>query len=305
MTFALLCSGQGRQSRDMLDLLHGQQEASPILEAGSLLLGQDVHSFLRDAPDDDLYTNRPSQLLCAMQALAVHATLFPEVAPSDMLVAGYSVGEVVGWGVAGIWSAQDTLTLIDARARAMDAASQPSDRLAYIRGLPRAEVKRLCVEHQAEIAIINPGLLFIVGGEKDRLSSLCAASMTMGAGSAGPLPVHVASHTRRLQSAVPLAEAAFRAMPTLRSSRRMLSTTDQSIVRDPSRYIARLAEQIARTIDWEATLIALGELGVTKILELGPGSALSDMAREFLTDVPARSTADFRSIGGIRRWMNE
>jgi [acyl-carrier-protein] S-malonyltransferase len=303
MTLALLCSGQGRQSRDMLDLLQGQTAVVPILDAGSRLLGQDVRTFLRDAPDADIYANPASQLLCAMQALAIYAALFPDGAPCDTLVAGYSVGEVVGWGVAGIWSAQDTLSLIDARARAMDEASQAGDGLAYARGLPRGEVDRLCAAHDADIAIINPAQLFVVGGSRDALAVLCAEAMMQGATGAGALPVHVASHTRRLAAAVPTVEAAFHAMPAVRPSLLMLSATDQTIVRDPARQIDALAAQVARTIDWDATLVALGERGVTQILELGPGSALADMAREALPDVPVRSAADFRAVDGMRHWI--
>lgn len=303
MTLALLCSGQGRQSRDMLDLLDGQDDAEPILDAGSRFLGRDIRSFLREAPDAALYANHASQLLCAVQALAVHAALFPGGAPSGTLVAGYSVGEVAGWGVAGIWSAPQTLSLIDARARAMDAASQAGDGLAYVRGLPRADVDQLCAAHRADMAIINPGQLFVVGGSRGDLSSLCAAAIAQGATAAGLLPVHVASHTSRMATAVPVVEAALRAMPAARPSLRMMSATGQSIVRDPARQAGLLAAQVARTIDWEATLVALGERGVTKILELGPGAALADMAREALPGVPARSAADFRAIEGMRRWI--
>lgn len=300
---ALLCSGQGRQTRHMLDVVQGQPAATPILDAGSRLLGQDVRTFLRDAPDAAIFANHPSQLLCAMQALAVHAALFPDGAPPDTLVAGYSVGEVVGWGISGIWSARDTLSLIDARARAMDAVSRAGDGLAYVRGLPRNVIERLCTVHRADIAIVNPGALFVVGGDRAALEKLCDAAIGQGATSAGALPVHVASHTRRLAAAVPVVEAAFRAMPCARASLRLISSSDQGLVRDPSSQLGQLAAQIARTIDWESTLVALEERGVTKMLELGPGSALADMAREALPRIVVRSAAEFRSIEGIGRWI--
>lgn len=302
MTLALLCSGQGRQSRDMLDLLQGQPAAASILDAGSRFLDQDVRTFLRDAPDADLYANHASQLLCAMQALGVYAALFPDGAPSDTLVAGYSVGELVGWGVAGIWSARDTLSLIDARARAMDAAGQAGDGLAYVRGLPRDNIDRLCAAHRVDIAIINPALLFVIGGKQDDLSAFCDAAISQGATAAGPLPVRVASHTRLLATAVPVIEAALQTIPSTTPTLRILTATDQTIVRNPADKIAGLALQVAQIINWEATLLDLAERGVTRVLELGPGSSLANMVREVMADIPVRSASEFRTVQGLRDW---
>jgi [acyl-carrier-protein] S-malonyltransferase len=47
----------------------------------------------------------------------------------------------------------------------------------------------------------------------------------------------------------------------------------------------------------------LGELGVDRILDLGPGHALADMARDALAGVRAYSTSDFHSIEGLREWI--
>ena len=57
--------------------------------------------------------------------------------PDRLIVAGYSVGEVAAWGVAGLLGATDTLDLVARRAEAMDAASPPGDGLLFVRGLSR------------------------------------------------------------------------------------------------------------------------------------------------------------------------
>lgn len=44
------------------------------------------------------------------------------------------------------------------------------------------------------------------------------------------------------------------------------------------------------------------EMGCSCLLELGPGNALSRMAREEFPDLPARSVADFQSLDGVIDW---
>jgi [acyl-carrier-protein] S-malonyltransferase len=48
---------------------------------------------------------------------------------------------------------------------------------------------------------------------------------------------------------------------------------------------------------------AAAEAGITVALELGPGAALSRMLRKRHPDIAARSVADFRTLDGIRRWL--
>jgi [acyl-carrier-protein] S-malonyltransferase len=70
-----------------------------------------------------------------------------------------------------------------------------------------------------------------------------------------------------------------------------------------SAAIPRLADQVCRPVDWAAALDALGELGVDRIVDLGPGHALADMARDALADVRAYSTTALHSIEGLRDWV--
>jgi [acyl-carrier-protein] S-malonyltransferase len=303
VTIALLCSGQGRQTRGMLALVAGLATSRAPLQAASALLGGDVGDFLNRASDDDLHADRTGQILCVTRALATAAALFPDGAPSDTLVAGYSIGEVAAWGVAGVWSPADNLALADARARAMDAASGPDDGLGYVRGLPRAAVDTLTARFGCAVAIINPDRLFVLGGPRQAIASLCEAALAEGAAHAAPMPVRVASHTPRLAAAVAPFEQALATFPARRPTLRLMTATDQRLVLDPAKASAGLAAQVANTIDWAAVLEALAERGATRVLELGPGSALADMARPVLPKAAVRAADDFHTLAGARAWL--
>jgi len=301
VTLALLCSGQGRQDRALFRLFEGR--AAPILDAASVTLGTDIRAFVADASEADLYANRASQILCVARALATADALFPGGATPATLVAGYSVGEAAAWGVAGVWSPADTLALVDARARAMDAASGPDDGLGYVRGLSRETVATLAATFDCAVAIFNPARLVVVGGTRDAVAALCTAALAQGALRAGAMPVHVASHTPRLTDAVAPFAHALAGIAPLRPKLRLISATDQGIVGIPARATGGLAAQVATTIDWAALLEALAERDVTHVLELGPGSALAEMARPVLPNAQVRAVDDFRTLEGVRDWL--
>ncbi|AYG69290.1 MULTISPECIES: acyltransferase domain-containing protein [unclassified Rhizobium] len=303
MTLALLCSGQGHQNREMFGLLATEPDAQPVFEAATAVLGTHAMDFCRTASETALHANREGQILCVTRALAIAGVLFPAGAPSETMVAGYSVGEMAAWGVAGVWSPKDTLKLVDQRARAMDAVAGPDDGLGYVRGLPQAAVEQLAGRYGCAIAIVNPDLLFIVGGDRRSIDALCVAALEEGAARAAPMAVHVASHTPRLVGAVAPFERALASVVMSRPALRLMTASGATLVGDPHRAQKGLARQIAERIDWAGVIEALGERGVTAILELGPGRALAEIAAVALPAVSVRAIDDFHSLAGVRPWL--
>ncbi|MGU3391504.1 acyltransferase domain-containing protein [Sphingomonas sp. M1A8_2b] len=300
MTLALLCSGQGRQDRAMLDLFANEPAAARILTEASALLGQDILTLLQTASDADLHGNRTSQILCVARGLAANACLaFAE----PYLVAGYSVGEMTAWGVAGIWTPERTLRLTAVRAEAMDAVSGADDCLGFIRGLTREHVDALVARFDCALAIVNPAQLFIIGGNRNNVERCCVAAVDESAVAARPIAVRVASHTKRLSRAVAPFLDALEASEPQRPipGRTLLGAADASIARGRGDFRG-LAAQIDTTVDWASTLEALIERGADRILELGPGSALADMVRATYPRLDVRSVDDFRSWKGVAEW---
>lgn len=306
MTLAILCSGQGRQHPDMFALTADAPAAAGLFaHAAKLLGGKDPRDFVRSEPDEALHRNRAGQILCTLQALAAAAALGDDM-PYGVIVAGYSVGEVAAWGVAGLFEAAVTLDLVARRAEAMDAATQAGDGLIFVRGLSRGDVDRLCRRYDAAVAIVNPGDAFVIGGGREALQAIAEAAGPIHAARLVPLPVEVASHTGRLVAA----SAAFRdslrlVSPTFppAAGSRILSGIDGAPVISVEAGLAKLAAQISQTVQWASCLQGCVEAGATAFLELGPGHALSAMVANSWRDLPARSLDDFRSLQGVRAWL--
>ncbi len=307
MTLALLCSGQGRLHPGMFALTGDAPQAAGLFaHAATLLGGQDPRALVRSQGGDVLRHDRIGQILCTLQALAAAAALRGAL-QGRLVVAGYSVGEVAAWGVAGLLDATETLDLVAHRAEIMDVYSQPGDGMLFVRGLSRDVVDGLCARHGGAIAIVNPGEAFIIGGGRAALNAIADAARAMNAARVVDVAVEVASHTRRLAAAAvefreTLQHVAVKPAP---SGTRLLSGIDAAPVLDVKTGLDKLAAQIAQTVLWADCLQACIEAGATTFLELGPGSALRGMVAGAYRDVSARSLDDFKSLGGVRAWLAE
>ena len=311
MTLAILCSGQGNQHPDMFALTADAPQAAGVFAAATDALGgRDPRVLVKTARANVLQGNLEGQILCCAQALAGFAVLAP--APGLRLAfAGYSVGELASWGCAGLLPAEAVIDLARRRALLMDQAGGPDDGLAFVRGLRRAALDDLCHRHGADIAILNPGDMVVVGGARDALERLCAEALAAGAVRVGPLKVAVASHTPRLAAAAPPFRQALgqaltpqtTATARLAPGHRLFSGIDGAPVLAVPAGLDKLAAQIAQTIDWAACLEACVEAGIDRMLELGPGNALATMAAATYPAVRARALDDFRTLDGVRAWL--
>lgn len=306
MTIAILCSGQGGQHAGMFALTADLPEAAPLFAHAAALLGADPREWVRDADDEALRENFAAQLVCTLQAVAA-MTRLDALLPRRRCVAGYSVGELAAWSVAGLVKARDALDLVAARARAMDAASDGDARMLFVRGLARDAVDASCAAHGAAVAIVNPGGAYVLAGPRAALDALAADARARGAARVTPVCVRVASHTRWLDAAVPRFRAALAGARIARApapGTRLLSGIDGAPVLDVAAGADKLARQIAEPLDWAACVAGCVEAGARAFVELGPGRALAEMAAAAFPALPARSLADFRSWDGVRAWLS-
>jgi [acyl-carrier-protein] S-malonyltransferase len=305
MTLAILCSGQGGQHAGMFALTGPCPAAHALFAQAAALLGHDPRSWVSGVEATALHANRTAQLLCVLQSLSMAAAL-EDALPRRRCVAGYSVGEMAAWSVAGLIAPRDALVLTAARAEAMDAARRGVQAMLFIRGLSRAVIEGLLVAHDAAVAIVNPGDAVVVGGTQAALQSIAAAARLRGATRVVPVGVEVASHTPLLREASAafreqLAHVSVAAAPT--PGTRLFSGIDAEVVLSGPDSLDKLASQLSRPLQWAACLDACVEAGADTFLELGPGRALAEMASKAHPGIAARSVDEFNTLEGVRAWL--
>jgi len=305
---ALLCSGQGYQDADMFNLLADAPEADAVFKRGRLILGgQDPRELVRTATHNTLHSNKVGQILCCTQAIAAWAILRPKI-HRPLVVAGYSVGEVAAWGVAGMLGDEAVLDLAVQRATAMDEATTHPSGLAAIRGLKRATLDPICRTHGAYVAIVNGADQMLVGGTMTALDAVIRDARAAGARRTTILPVAVPSHTPLLAGASERFRQALSVthLPAeVPAGVRLLSGLDGAAVFDVRAAADKLARQIQQPVDWAACMRSCRAAGVTKVVEFGPGDALARLMHEFMPDADVHGLSEFRSLAAFEHWVRQ
>ena len=292
----LLCPGQGDQHADMFNLARTSPGANALADR---LAGQ-----LPVLADSDIFANRIAQPLIVAATLCMWAAI-RDFAPSPALVAGYSIGELSAHGVAGGIAPEQAVALASQRARLMDDCQRaaPGQALLTITGLPLTSASSLAAQHGYQISIETGEDTCIAGGPAAQADQLQQAIEAAGARSKR-LPVEVASHTPYMLGAVAPFADALHATGFQPMQAPVLAGIDAAPVSDKARAVETLSRQLAEKIRWLACMDAAAEAGITVALELGPGAALSRMLQNRHPRINTRSVADFRTLDGIRKWLD-
>ncbi|RZA33192.1 MAG: acyltransferase domain-containing protein [Lysobacteraceae bacterium] len=300
----ILCPGQGAQHPAMFDMARSDPAASRLLDAcfGDAMLAGPLAAAL-DGPER--FANRVAQPSIVAATLAMWTAL-GELPSPPALVAGYSIGELSAYGVAGALDPLDAVKLAAERARVMDAClvDGPRQGMVALSGLPPGTVDALLQRFGFYPAILNGDDALVAGGPAAEAEGLAAAAAAAG-GKATVLPVAVASHTPLLRSAVAPFAALLAGQRWSAFDFPVLSGISAEPVFDAAHAMADLPRQIAEPIRWKDCMDACLEAGATVALELGPGAALSRMLQARHPGIACRSVAEFRSLDGIRSWLGK
>jgi len=294
----ILCPGQGAQHPAMFDMARTDPAASVLLDDPQLA---PLLAGINDGAS--LFTNRVAQPAIVAATLAMWAALRKTVT-APALVAGYSIGELAAYSVAGALAPLDAVRLAHERAQLMDACLDPhaAQGMVAVSGIPNAVTESLLQRFGFYPAIVTGEDTLVAGGPADQREALAEAAVAAGA-RATVLPVEIASHTPLLQAAVaPFAEL-LAGQDWRAPAFPVLAGISAEKVEKADLATQMLLRQIAEPIRWMDCMDAAAEAGITVALELGPGAALARMLQSRNPNIASRSVTEFRSVDGIRSWL--
>ena len=292
--FAVLCPGQGGQTAGMF---------APTAKQAAAILPADLVAALADP--QQLFANRYAQPLLVAVGMLRWQALRDRI-PTPALIAGYSVGELTAYGVAGALDIIDLIGVARTRAESMDRCvdpTQPQVMLA-VGGLARAEVLLLLQQHGLTIAIENDADRWVVGGLAQQALGL-EQQVTARGGSCQLLPVTIASHTPLMHAARAVFASALAKSCWQAFSTPVLRGIDGAKIRDGVTARAALVDQLTSPIRWSDCMDACSEHGIQVVLELGPGAALSRLLRTRHPAITCRSIDEFRSVDAAATWLHQ
>ncbi|BCB84333.1 hypothetical protein Psuf_016460 [Phytohabitans suffuscus] len=193
---------------------------------------------------------------------------------------GHSNGEVVAAHLAGVFSLADACRLVAARSRLMQALP-PGGAMVAVQAT-EAEVAPLLAGHEAlaSIAAINSPTSVVVAGDEATVAEVTGhfaaegrktSRLAITHASHSPLMEPMLEDFRTVLEGLSYAEPE---IPLLSNLSGRLATPDEVCTPD---YWVRHVRGAVRFADG---IGALREAGVSALLEIGPGGALSSMAQE-------------------------
>jgi malonate decarboxylase epsilon subunit len=260
-------------------MLHRLPEgAGPLLEEASDTLG---HQVLGLDSEQALQSTRAVQLCLLLTGVAWARRLLQQ-SPAPDYVAGLSIGAYPAAVTAGALAFADAVRLVALRGELMQRAYPQGYGMTALSGLDLASVERLLAEAGGEVYIanLNSENQIVIAGSEAAMAAVAQRARSLGQGVARRLAVSVPSHCPLLDApAAELAEA-FAAVELRRPIITYLSGSSARPIHDPQRLRDDLAGNMARVVDWRATLRNAYERGVRLHLEIPPGSVLSGLARQ-------------------------
>jgi [acyl-carrier-protein] S-malonyltransferase len=281
------CPGQGSQTPGFLAPWLADDASRALVERYSQVTGVDL---VKHGTESDAETIRDTALA---QPLIVAASLLAlralrEAAPDAAIggIAGHSVGEAAAAAGAGILSDDDALRFVRSRAllMAQAAAAAPTGMSAVLGGDPDAVIEHI-TGFGLEPANFNGGGQIVVAGALDELARL--SEEPLRGTRVVPLQVAGAFHTHYMEPARDGLAAEATGLTVNDPALPIWTNSDGSLVESGERFLDLMVRQVAAPVRWDLCMASFEAAGITGLVELTPGGALTGLAKRGLKGVPA------------------
>jgi [acyl-carrier-protein] S-malonyltransferase len=204
---------------------------------------------------------------------------------------------------AGALGAADAARAVRARGTFMQEAV-PAGRgaMSAVLGLAPERVAEVCAAVAAETGeIVSPAnynepAQTVIAGSAGAVERAGARLKEAGAKRVLPLPVSAPFHCALMEPVKARLEPVLRAVPWKRPLVPVVTNVEARANRDPGRIVPLLVEQVTSPVRWIECVEALIREGATRIVEVGPGSVLSGLARRIDRSVEVWNVEDPASL---------
>ncbi len=280
---AFVFPGQGSQTIGMLaDIAKVHPVIKDTFAEASNVLGYDLWQLTQEGPKEQLDQTDKTQPAILTASVALWRLWIGQGGAEPSYLAGHSLGEYSALVAAQSLPFKEAVKLVELRGQLMQKAVPVGQgAMAAILGLTDEEVKEACVEvAQGQIiSAVNfnaPGQVVIAGNAEavSRAIEVCSAK---GAKRALPLPVSVPSHCDLMKPAAEEFAASLTAATWKNPNIAIVQNVTADVSRDLQTLKENLLAQLYSPVRWVESVQLLAKLGVTSLVECGPGKVLGGL----------------------------
>lgn len=287
MSSVFVFPGQGAQSVGMgRELYENNTAARAVFDEVDAALGEKLSDIIFNGPAEELTLTanvQPAIMATSIAMLRASGAKVPEY------VAGHSLGEYTALCAAGALSVGDTAKLLRARGNAMQSAVPVGAGLtAVILGMDIDAVREICADTDCDVANDNSPGQVVISGLKEVVEKTLEVAKARGAKRAMPLALSVPVHCRAQQPAVVAMRMALDNVKFNVLSVPLISNKTCTPLADVNEIKDALLYQITHGVRWRESVLNMAEMGITEMIEVGPGSVLTGLCSRITDKITAK-----------------
>ena len=311
MKLAFVFPGQGSQVVGMLDSFAANASVASIQSTADAALGESLSSLIAKGPAQTLGLTVNTQPAMLVAAYACFKAWIDAGGPEPALVAGHSLGEYTALTAAGSLQLADAVRLVRLRAQAMqEAVPLGSGGMAAILGLDDASVAEACRQAIAigreasqswvvEPVNFNAPAQVVIAGHSAAVEQACIQAKALGAKRALPLSVSAPFHSSLLKPAGERLKIALQQVQLTTPRYPVVNNIDAAVQTDPAMIKDALVRQAYGPVQWVKLVQQMVALGVTRMVEFGPGKVLTGLAPRIDKAIKASAVFDENSLSAV------
>jgi len=288
--------GQGSQYVGMLRELQSLDRVTEMLETAKNVLGYDILELCLNGPENSLSKTsicQPAMFVAGLAALEKLKLQDPQKVARCQACAGLSLGEYTALTAAEVFTFEEGLKLVKARAEIMESVilreGAPRQAMLSVAGLTEETLSSLCREvavatgETCQIANYLFPKGFSVAGSLNACQVLEEKTREAGALQAKLLETSGAFHTQMMLPAQDALRAALEKTLSIRPPRCSVYMNVNAKAINANTPVAEicdlLVQQVTHPVMWEQSMKAAIQDGCVEFFECGPNKQLKSMMK--------------------------
>ncbi|MEO1468457.1 MAG: ACP S-malonyltransferase [Pseudomonadota bacterium] len=308
---AYIFPGQGAQTVGMgRALAAAYPEARAVFDTVDEALGEKLSETVWNGPEEALTLTANAQPALMATSLAAVAALEAEGVRigEGAFVAGHSLGEYSALAAAGAIDVATAARLLRLRGEAMQKAVPVGvGAMAAVLGLDIGAVRAVAEEAASEGEVCeaandNDPAQVVVSGHKAAVERAAVIAKEKGAKRALMLPVSAPFHCALMQPAADAMAEALAGAEIRSPVVPVVANVRAEGVSEPDEIRRLLVAQVTGAVRWRESVAWMAKRGVTEMVEVGAGKALSGMVRRIAREVKVSNVAtpdDVAELAGM------